>query len=261
MTTSTARDLPEEAKGMVHPGINATLFDTHVELASEDGLRKSVSIHDYVSALTNLVMEEGKSITVMPPTNCYIFSRSVSKLELACYYPGKLREITFMTDKITIPFPNIIISHSLSCSGDKFTPTITRYLATYKSVGQLPEKVLYKAEPQQGIWIMPLPNTYSEGNLCYGNNSMPRNIGSNLRPLDWYFMMLYKTPFNRDLLIPSVSNSEHRNAEIWMKLLSKQKTFPYKHLAYGELVPDNIITSQTTTIMAEEVVPIPEAQG
>lgn len=131
--------------------------------------------------------------------------------------------------KFTIPFPNIIITHSLQKEGEDWRISDTRYLATHKGIGELPlDRFLERSDTSDGIWVLPLPNIYSEGRACFGENTMLYRFSKNFRGLDWYFKFLFSTPFNEDLQIRSLK-TQHTVSE-WIQYLSTQTEFPYDKL-------------------------------
>lgn len=152
-------------------------------------------------------------------------------MKLSCYYPGEKRTIELIersgskAKKHKIPFPNIIINFDLKQENDRWVVTQARYLCTDKKLSQLPLKRVDTGD--ENIWILPMPNTYSHGSMCYGRNTMPSGFTDNFRGLDWYFQFLFSTPFNTDLSIPSIKGG---GVVPWISLLSSKDEFPYDQL-------------------------------
>lgn len=264
--TPTARVVPPDLANVEISHLPIKLFDTHVEVPLSDGTTKSISLNDFHASISRLIDIEEQGITILPPTNCYSLTRSANKLLVGCYYPGRLRTIKFVVDRgsnrmvdMTIPFPNIIISHTLDRRNGKYFWVDSRYFATAKNPSQIPLEPIRNADPKNHIWALPLSNIYNEGRMCYGGNSLTREFTDNLRGLDWHFALLYNSPYNSDLSIPSLGNNHAVNPHAWFTILSKLKTFPYEKLTYGDTVPKVASSSMAAIIMGveEQVVPTP----
>jgi hypothetical protein len=224
-------------------GQEVTIFPTHAEVKMPSGSIKCISIADLTAALSSTLQDEIQSASLLLPANCYYWSQTVKDLKLSCYYPGRIRTIMHVgydaedpsktKKEYEIPFPNIIVSHKLARNGDKWEWKEARYLATSKSISQLPLTFLWAPESKEQLWAIPFTNTYAAGNLCYGSNSLPRQFRDNFRGIDWHFALLYSTPFNDDLGIPSTASGNWVPAK-WFKELSKHKVFPYELLKFGK---------------------------
>jgi hypothetical protein len=170
------------------------------------------------------------------PSNCFYFARSGSDIHLSCYYSERIAEVKHLTKKYVIKTPNLIISHKLFKGGDKtwkIEANRSRYFCTNAKVGNLPKAFIDQVEHSKHIYLMPFPNTYSEGALCFGGNSMPSQFtDNNLRGLDWYYQVLFESPFNNDLGIRALRDEP--SIEGWFKKLSdvaKANTdFPYESI-------------------------------
>jgi hypothetical protein len=217
------------------------IYDSHVEIKLPTGMTKTIGIGDFLTTLSKTINQEDNLKTTLFPANCYIFGQSITEMKLACYYPGKLREITFIPRGVhtptpmtfVIPFPNIVISHQLKRNTDGWEHQHSRYYATTKTMGQLENKFLWEKNEQEGIWVLPFPNIYPEGRLCHGANTLLKGpFRDNFRGLDWHFAVLHNSPFNDDLQIPSIVKSSRGTA--YFTELSTHKTFPYELLVHGK---------------------------
>lgn len=246
--------LPEGYEKYPVKSQDITLYTSHVEVKMPNGMVKAISLGDFISTLSKTVKQENTLNAILLPANCYTYGQSLTELKLACYYPGRLRKIKFYrkhSDSTTIdyviPFPNIIISHSLKKRADTWEHQDARYFATSKTIGQLDRTFIWVENQLNQIWTLPFANIYTEGRLCQGQNSLPKIFKDqyNLRGLDWHFAVLYNSSFNEDLLVPSLPRS--KKAEAWYKEISEYQAFPYELLKNGDKV--KIITQS----MAQEV--------
>jgi hypothetical protein len=236
MSTPT-KEVPLQYQGHRMNGKKLMIFDQHVEMELADGMSKAITLSDFHSVLAGALKVQEEAKGYLMPTNCYYFAIGINEMQLCCYYPGKIREIIHMsrdeskTNKYKIPFPNIVVSHKLRRTGDKIEWIDAKYLATSKTIGQVPQSFLWDANPSDQVWPLPFSNVYDTGKLCYGGNSKPQTFGNNLRGLDWHFAILYTSPFNDDLGIRGTVDSHRPGA--WYKILAKHTVFPYELLRHG----------------------------
>jgi len=263
--TPNARVVPPELRGVEDLHLPIKVYESHVEVPLSDGTTKSVSLNDFHAALSRLINVEEQGITILPPTNCYSITRTTNKLFVGCYYPGRIRNVKFVANRDTgkmvdmaIPFPNIIISHVLDRRNGKYYWEKSNYYATAKNPSQVPLEPIKEANPEQHIWALPLSNIYGDGRMCYGGNSLTREFTDNLRGLDWHFALLYNSPYNSDLSIPSLGRNHGMTPLSWFTMLSKLKTFPYEKLTFGDTIPKATVNSIASQIMGVEEVVAPE---
>ena len=167
------------------------------------------------------------------PSNCFYFARSSETIQLSCYYGERVADMRHNTKKYTVKAPNFVISHNLQKQGKIWRVTGSRYFCTNAKVGNLPKSFIWSVNGNQHIYLSPFPNTYSEGNMCYGHNSMPSQMAdNNLRGLDWYYQFLFESSFNNDLGLRALSTEP--SIENWFKKLAdtakENKPFPYEDL-------------------------------
>lgn len=223
------------------PAQHITMFESHVELKQPDGTTKAITLSSFYDILTQAMSIKATSVksNFLLPAGCYNFGVSATSLQISCYYPGKVRTIKFDDSRdggkmreYQIPFPNILITHTLSKSKEEWKLGSTHYFCTNLGVNSLPTGHPVR-NPNGGIWHVPLPNMYTDGRMCYGHNSLIINFPlDNLRGLDWYFRMLFESPFNTDLGVQELSDS--MGVKSWLLHLDGiGKTggeFPYKKL-------------------------------
>lgn len=213
------------------------LFPTHIE-AKVNKLTKTISLANFRDIIDRLLKSSVSMETMALPYNTMLFARSNSTMQLSCYYPGKKLEIKHMNDsmsraikKYLIPVPNIIISHTLRNEGVHWLVESTRYFATNKTVTALPENTIINSpDPSNGIHIVPFPNFYGDGRMCYGQNTMPLRFTNNLRGLDYFYQILSIAPFNNDLGLNGVSRNTASSPADWFTKLSKLEEFDFSLL-------------------------------
>jgi hypothetical protein len=233
-------------------GQNFTLFSSHIEVEMPNGGTKAISLGDFTSILARTVNQERTLKTMLLPSNCYIFGQSLTEMKLASYYPGKVRTISHNIGKVTkydIPFPNIVISHSLKRKNEYWEWAEGKYFATSKPLSQIAERFIWEPNQAEQIWSVPFTNMYGDGRMCYGGNSLTRQFKDNFRGLDWHFAILYTSPYNNDLGLRGLKTS--KTPEAWYQFLHGKKVFPYEELVGG--VAQAATTSMSQNMMAEDV--------
>ncbi|MNK27622.1 hypothetical protein D3C87_459840 [compost metagenome] len=198
---------------------------------------KRISYEDFKTILNTALgrREDEKLDGFHLPSNCFYFAKSASAIQISCYYQERTADIKYMSSTMTIRVPNIIISHTLTRHpGGVMKLTGTRYFCTDVPVNRLPQdKFINQVENSKRIFLNPFSNTYNEGHMCYGGNSMPQTYNdNNLRGLDYYYQFLFNSPFNNDLGISAVSNTYVENWYMDLADVAKQPDpkFPYNRL-------------------------------
>ena len=160
-----------------------TLFPNYVE-TKVGNIKKSISLMDFKSIIDGLLNTETKLSQFALPYNCYTFAKSATEIQLACYHPERIAEISHISrdtgksKKYKIPFPNTVIGYRLQLRDGVWAIADVKYYCTNKKVTQLPEDRLIDAPDNRGIWLMPFPNYYGDGRMCYGRNAMPNRYAS-----------------------------------------------------------------------------------
>lgn len=215
----------------------AFFMEDCVKVVLTGGVEKLVSYDTFFGIIKNLsnVMDNQAIDGFNLPSNTFFFAKSGDRIQLSCYYSSRITSMKYWDSKFNIVTPNIIISHTLAKDGKDgcWKMTGSRYFCTDLSVGNLPKTFIYGISHKEHIFLLPMTNTYSEGNMCYGSNSMPQKFtDNNLRGLDWYFQYLWETPFNDDLGLYAVNTSS--NPRAWYHslrdLASSNQPFPYEKL-------------------------------
>lgn len=199
-------------------------------------IEKRISYEDFSRIMGDVVghrNEESKEGFQLP-SNCFYFAKSANSIDLSCYYAERVAEMKLNADKYTVKVPNFIISHTLQKHNAKnWRVTGSRYMCTNAKVAALPKTFIFGPDGSKHIYLSPFPNTYSEGNMCYGQNSMPTNFTeNNLRGMDWYYQFLFESAFNYDLGLRALSTEP--SIDGWFKKLEKAAKdnlpFPYEDL-------------------------------
>lgn len=216
------------------------IFPNYVQV-NLNGQTKSISILDFKMILDSMLQVDTKLDAMALPFGTFIFAKSAGTIQLSCYYPEQKKKIKYQSSRygepvniteFEIPFPNMVISHNLNKKDGFWMVSDTRYMVTTKTPNQLPNDfVQMNKNPSLGLFLPPFTNVYNECRLCYGQNTMPSKFHNNLRGLDYYYQVLFESPFNNDLGIKGVK-PEFRKSDVgaFYKALSEQETFPYHWL-------------------------------
>jgi hypothetical protein len=212
------------------------LFSDYAEIDMGKGVKKQIShasLKEILDRSLNTVETSVDIKGMLLPSNVFFFSQTKNKIMFNVYYAGGNRNMIYGEQKLEIAAPNIIIAFTLKKDLDDWIVESAYYFCTDLPVSKLPKTFIGQISNKEGIYLLPMSNTYDQGNMCYGNNAMPARFkDNNFRGLDWYFRFLWETPFNNDLGIRAVG--DRIGVSAWYKLLEKlakeKKTFPYKDL-------------------------------
>jgi hypothetical protein len=220
-------------------GQHVILFEEYVACMIGDDkseISKLISYEDF-SNIVGTILNHRNEDTMEGfhlPNNCFFYAKSSSAMQLSCYYPECDAEVQYNSAKYLIRVPNMIVSHNLVKHNQKiWKHNGARYFATDQKVGNLPKKFISQGSPSERVFGSPFPNTYQEGHMCVGGNSMPLLFtDNNLRGLQWYYKFLFESPFNADLGIRGITGDP--SIESWFKTLANvakdKKAFPYDKL-------------------------------
>lgn len=242
-TTKVHKDLNSESC------IKAILFSDRVSLESNRGITKEISISDYVTTLLTLVDLDARNETFQLPFGTFRFgSMSDGGKSLDCYFPETRKTITH-TDTYgkdstvtshEIPFPNTILSFTLRENNDtsngKFKVTSVKYFITKDSPTKLQDNISFSERisslSAKGLYLMPFTNFYNDGRMCYGNNTMPILFNYNLRGLEYYYQVIFSSPFNNDMGIKAnaVKGLSRDSPKKFYESLATFEKFPYECL-------------------------------
>lgn len=218
-------------------GIPLMLFKDHVEITLDNGVKRQIP-YQGLKELIDRSLNTKETVTningMILPSNVFFLSQSSNELRMTCYYPGGNRDMLFDSTKLNIVTPNILISFTLKLEGKDWIVQSAIYMCTDLPISKLPKTFITGPSPSQGVYLLPMSNTYSEGIMCYGGNSMPARFKDNhFRGMDWYYRYLWETPFNSDLGIRAIGSVVSPSS--WYHTLSKfakeNKTFPYRDLS------------------------------
>lgn len=215
--------------------IPMVLHKDFVEVEVDNGVKRQIpykALKDIIDRTIGTVETTSHIAGTLMPSNVYFMSQTEKELRLMCYYPGGNRDMLYNSSKLHIVAPNIVISYTLKREKDDWIMSSEIYMCTDLPISKLPKTFINNPDASKGLYLLPMSNTYSEGNMCYGNNQMPRRFkDNNLRGMDWYFRFLWETPFNDDLGIRAVGSVSVRDWYEELASLAKEgKPFPYKRL-------------------------------
>lgn len=241
VVTPPAAVAKEPVKELVSvSGITALLLEDCVVLDFGNDFTKTVSYADFVVSLDRLVNKEeadtkGKQYFLAP--GLFYMNFTKTHLEVCLYYPECTRQVKYLTHNRVSVVPNIVITHKLvKRSETNYSVIDTRYMATNKQLSELPRAFLQPG--QNGLALLPFTNVYSDGRLCYGSNVRISEINlPDLRPLNWYYEVLFISPFNNDLGVPGLTNTARSTYSVadWFRMLADKAAdnakFPYEFLS------------------------------
>jgi hypothetical protein len=208
-----------------------------------DGMTKSVNILDE-SGSTEVEKDSLSTTPFLLPPNVYLFNTGKTHTEVGLFYRErvipKIEYIDSNKKVHTYPnfrMPNVVISVRLRSSEDSRNKQIAFALENAFFFGtdggplSLPKQFVNSPNDSQHLWVLPLPNMYSEGRMCYGGNSPISTYTRDLRPLHFLYRMICESPFNNDLPIRS-SASKPETAKAWLDTLAgnSENIFPYQLL-------------------------------
>jgi len=202
------------------------------------GAEKFISYQAFYGILKARVSREDSTESGLKgfslPRNCTWIGKDSENLEVNFYYPECVREITYHDTKMKVVMPNLIIYHKLrKFSASEYEIVLTRYFCTDLSGRFIPKDKISCVDSRARIFLSPFSNTYEQGHMCYGYNTLPKRVSeTNLRPLDGFYEFLFNSPFNDDLGIRALARSTdvgtwYRSLE---KLANEGKPFPYSKL-------------------------------
>lgn len=231
--------------------VGCDYHDNFVSLRYSDGTARRISWKDYVEGFNSAFMSRVASgaqeetvvasVTTRMPANCVSMHEQDmgNTLFFTLYYPSARYDLQFndggkIKNIESVLLPNIVIIVKLAKnkSTNLWARQSTIYYATPKVWNQIRDMDLIAQESHRDhIWKLPLPNIFSNGGMCYGKNSVPNTFdGSDFRGIDDLHRVIFDSPFNNDLSIPSLSGYSGSKMG-WLTKLSKQKVFPYWLLA------------------------------
>lgn len=207
------------------------IYSDHVVLKDFLGVEKAIGLTDFLKAFSEQIDNEGTTAPFFLPENCVSFSKSGSALELNLYFPEGRKTITHHKTKMDVMFPNLLMYFKLTpVNGDQWRVIDAFYFCTNRTVGELQSSIIKTPSASNQVWVMPMPNMYENGRMCYGQNVMPGTFSNNLRGLAWYYQVIFESAFNDDLGIRALNRS--REPRAWLEYLENKEltSFPYSEL-------------------------------
>ena len=168
---------------------------------------------------------------ILPPGVIYQ-SISGKGMTLICYYPERVTNIKYYDEDYTIPFPALLIRYSLTKQDNDFvlpgcniTYSVCCVPLPQINASKLSDDFGPRSLPELGI--LPFPNCYSDGRVCFGRNQMPDRFNNDFRGLNYYYQVMLDSPFNDDVGVRVDPSCKISTPSQLFSELSKKTTFPY----------------------------------
>jgi hypothetical protein len=257
--------LPEQPSepAVKKPALKVEFLPECVRMDLGQGLTKLVEYEDFYNTFTEYMGKlakkpVGKERQFLLPKDVFYLAFSEKELKICCYYPGDVKFVTYITERVKRVTPNIILSFKLTpiTGADNWQISSAKFFCTDLPLSQLRRTFHDVPNSSNRVYLLPFPNMYDGGGMCTGGNQLPREfLKAELRPLNAYYDMIFNSPFNNDLGVRGISNG--MNPAEWMRLLAsiaKEPTpqFPYKHVQgyTAPIVPQAGDSSTTITTNA-----------
>jgi hypothetical protein len=228
--TSRLIDVQCQPVKLMNDCVIMTLGDGNAEID------KRISYEDFLAIVRSAVGRKNDEQLngFSMPSNCFYFASSASTIQLSCYYQERTAILKYRTLKFPIKVPNMIISHVLErqgSSGRAWRVTASKYFCTDSAVSRLPRTFINSIDHTNRIYLSAFTNTYEDGKMCYGGNSMPSVMSdNNLRGLQWYYEFLFDSEFNDDLGVKATGMSPSEWYQLLKEAAAKDEPFPYSKL-------------------------------
>ena len=207
------------------------IHPTYAEVYNK-GVLKEVS-HSTLHKIVNRLhpVEDALAEPILPPANCFSIQNSSDEIHIDLYYPERIADIQYdkkgSVEVHKIPLPNVIIRfHLRKTTDDKWSVAAVKYCCTPLTLREM--VVLPSSGDTATCKVLPLPNIYGSGAMCYGRNSVPQVFNNDLRGLAYYYDLLTLAPFNGDLSIVGVRGYTPYQ---WIAHLSTLTEFPYSEIS------------------------------
>lgn len=232
---------PPEVEYEDQPGFHMQLFRDFVRLELLNGAVKDYSYADFTQAflafrgVLNEKEEAADSPLMKLPRNVYAIRNLKTRLTIGQYYPEGKQIVNYLGTKRESVVPNILVVTTLIKQKDfRYTLEAVKYWCTNRLYEQFDKEIYTSRSVASGIQYLPFSNTYEDGTLCYGNNSVTREfLANDLRAIRGYYDVLFNSPFNNDLGIRALHNTPDHGFSVasWYDhlaaLAAENKPFPY----------------------------------
>lgn len=156
--------------------------------------------------------ERGVFLKTRIPLNTFYLQIGQDSVGISMYYPEGIKTTKYRAKKADRLMPNIIVSHHLiksdrSSGEGEWKRTDTRIFCTDAPLSRIPSKHIWNVDHAGHIFKMPFPNTYTDGRVCWGENSIPAYVPKdNLSLLNRAYDTFVESIFNDDLGNPTISS-------------------------------------------------------
>lgn len=197
------------------PRLRLDFYETAVLLShwEADGRFTShpVSIHDVVSACTNVALSSG-----LLPVNTLFWKQQANLIMLGIYVPARRWRVQAEARTYHLPLPPLVF---VGCGSAYDVFAVQKRPALSLSQGPSSE--------QASLYHAPCPNVYTTGGICQGNTPFPvcspRNIQTALT------LFLEGSLFNGDLSQGKCRSYPEDVRQLWAEL-DGRKRFPLSEL-------------------------------
>ena len=235
--TSIGMDLSDCLEVQKDSCLKFEVFNNYAKVFLNDKSSLLISLPALSLTLSQLAQKQNSELIntrVSVPIGTFFIGMSEDTLEVSIFVPAVRKKVKYISKNYEIPFPSFIISARFKKHMEQgnvvwlATSDKVKFFATNLHYTQLPGDFIYDSRPN--IWVMPMPNFYSDGHMCVGQNTIPTRFPlSSVLALTRYIDVLYDGAFNADLTVPSLL--ERKNPETWLQFLSTKTEFPYECLA------------------------------
>lgn len=213
--------------------IPCSIFSNYVEVPFGE-TTKCISITDFIDALViNVENATTDPIPYTLPESCFAVNIVTGGIYINCYYPGERVILKHFGEEYSIPGPNFVLYFSLipaAADPGAWQISVVKYFITDRTKTELISAGTFfrSVSDTDRILQVPYPNFYNTGSMCYGKNSVPSLFRKKLQGLDYFYRIIYNSPFNDDLGIKGTKyNWRPTN---WFKHLAALTAFPYEEM-------------------------------
>ncbi len=214
--------------------LDFTIHDTRVVTVKNGNISRDISLADFMSGLAALVGDEVAEVPgldlILPPCLHSMRIQTSGAIDLHMYYPERKADLRCGDNHYrSVPIPNVMLKLTLqpTLTGDNgYALRNLRWMMTDREAVSLNDNSDWRVGASH-VYPLAMPNCYSDGNMCYGGNSLPNIVYKDFSILNTlYHDVFLRSNFNNDLSVPGVSR-EYRLGTEWLSHIAGQDSFPY----------------------------------
>lgn len=221
---------------------------------------KVISVEDFSKALIESTSEDPisqdrsnlpvyKTPGKVLPNNILKYNGNNSTTTISLYFPETYADVSFvksgepmsMRKNMRIVVPNVIVTSNYrkveGSINDWEQSGEVRYFCSNRTLADLKKSdFIYESNPSAGVWVLALPNMFSNGRMCTGSsneNLLPRSIqNGDFSRIGYNYYFLLEAPFNSDLGIPDTADgyASYNWLELLESIVQDGGRFPYEKL-------------------------------